>query len=74
MGTIASRQVAIEFTRAHERDGCHNCKHVKRLPLLPNHHYPRLECARYGFFVKVADTCMHYAPAPALPAIEGGAE
>ena len=72
MGTIASRQAAIEFTRAHERDGCHNCKHGQRLPLLPQQRYASLECGRFGFFVRVADTCMHYAIVPALPAVEGG--
>ncbi|MBS0505811.1 MAG: hypothetical protein JSR53_00350 [Proteobacteria bacterium] len=79
MGTIASCQAAIAFTHAHERDGCGNCKHVQRLPLQPGQRYEKLQCGRYGFWVRAADTCMHYAPTPApapaataLPTIEGG--
>ena len=75
MGTIASIQAAIEFRHSFEHDGCQNCQHGRRLPLQPQQRWPSLKCGRYGFFVNAADTCMHYAPAPAataLPTIEGG--
>lgn len=61
MGSIQSCKLAIGYRAPTEREGCHTCANVSKVPS-SLHKGGFLECGLHGFMVAALSICNKHAP------------